>query len=233
MKRVWVLQHTPKESPGLLGEMIEDKGFRLDVVHAYQGQEVPREMADASGLVVMGGPMGVYEEDQYPFLKAERHLIEVALRQGKPVIGICLGSQLLASVLGAVVAKGPQREIGWLPVQLYSVAGDDHLWSGVEETFTGFHWHGDQFTLPQECVAIARSEVSEFQAFRYKESAYGFLFHMEVTEAIIRGLMQDFPEEMADAKVEEEQIITGMRRHLSSLHGIGRDVFSKWAELLQ
>jgi GMP synthase (glutamine-hydrolysing) len=129
-------------------------------------------MGDAAGLIVMGGPMGVYEEARFPFLRRERNLIERALADRVPVLGICLGSQLLASALGAPVRKGLRKEIGWHPVYLEDAAGDDPLFRETPVEFDAFHWHGDVFDLPTGAVRLAHSSLTEYQAFRYGENAY-------------------------------------------------------------
>src|SRR6185503_14445216 len=113
MSRVIVLQHVACETPGLIGEELEGAGLSLEIVRPFANETVPRELGDASGLLVMGGPMGVYEADRHPHLRDELALIERAVAAGKPVLGVCLGSQLVAAALGARVAPGPRKEIGW------------------------------------------------------------------------------------------------------------------------
>ena len=140
----------------------------------------------------MGGPMGVYEQDRYPFLRDELRLIEAALKDGRPVLGVCLGSQLLAAALGAKVVKGPGKEIGWYPVSLLAGARDDRLFGSAPDSFTPLHWHGDVFDLPAGAVALATSEKTPLQAYRYGENVYGLLFHIEPDAAIVAGMVRDF-----------------------------------------
>ena len=185
MARLWVLQNTQPEDLGLAGQVFQSYGLEPAYVGTFAGEEVPRYMGDAAGLVVLGGPMGVYEHNRYPFLEAAMRLIDQALKEEKPVLGVCLGSQLLAAVLGASVTHGPQKEIGWHPVELNAAASDDLLMADMERSFVGYHWHGDIFEVPQSATALASSAQTACQAFVHGLSAYGILFHMEITERII------------------------------------------------
>ncbi len=177
--------------------------------------------------------MGVYERDRYPFLRQEIRLIEQALREAKPVLGVCLGSQLLAVTLRAQVAKGKRKEIGWYPVSLTDSAVADPLWRGVESPFMAYHWHGDVFELPQGAVSLASSELTQFEGFRYGNNAYGFLFHMEVTEKIIRDMVGTFADELQREGIDGQEIVRKIKVYLPSLQRIGRAVFHRWASLLE
>ena len=181
MAAVWVIQHIHCETPGIIAEALDREGISIQSVRVFAGEQIPKEMGAAAGLIVMGGPVGVYEQDRYPFLRDEIYLIEQALTEKKAILGVCLGSQLLAAVLGAKVAKGKQKEIGWYPVTLSRAAMADPLWKGIESPFTAYHWHGDVFELPRGAEALASSALTPCQAFCYGDHAYGFLFHMEVT----------------------------------------------------
>ena len=188
----------------------------------------------AAALVVMGGPMGVSEQQRFPFLLDEQRLIEKSLKEDKPVLGICLGSQLLASTLGAEVRKGEQKEIGWHRVALIEdTAETDPLWKGVVPLFTAFHWHGDIFTLPEGSVSLAYSELTSCQGFRYGKAAYGFLFHMEVTEEIIRDMVTTFRAELGKENIDGDVLIQKAGDHLQRLTAIGKRVFQRWAGLVK
>ncbi|WDT73808.1 MAG: gamma-glutamyl-gamma-aminobutyrate hydrolase family protein [Candidatus Manganitrophus sp.] len=191
---------------------------------------VPKTMGDAAGLIVMGGPMGVYDHPRYPFLSDEMRLIEQALKEEKPILGVCLGSQLLAAALGGAVAPGKRKEIGWHPVQLTQEAQTDRLWKGIEPVFTAYHWHGDLFQLPEGAVPLARSEQTEHQAFRYGPHAYGFLFHMEVTRKIIGEMVETFSEELKECRIDRREIVGKVEDHLPRLQKIGGVVFERWAK---
>jgi GMP synthase (glutamine-hydrolysing) len=232
-RHVLVLQHVAPETPGIVGHALETREIELRYVRPFAGDAVPRELAGAAGLVVMGGPMGVYEAEQYPYLRDEMRLLEQALAAQVPVLGICLGSQLLAHVLGAPVVKGPQKEIGWHRVTLTDDALADPLFQGVESSFVALHWHGDVFDLPRSATALARSQLTRYQAFRSGASAYGFLFHMEATPAILEGMARAFPEELAEVRLTPEAVLAGAAEHLGALSERGSRVFGSFADLIQ
>ncbi|MDA8189484.1 MAG: gamma-glutamyl-gamma-aminobutyrate hydrolase family protein [Dehalococcoidales bacterium] len=233
MSTVWVLQHVQYETLGSIAGALETCNASAQTVRIFEGEPAPREMGNAAGLVVMGGPMGVYEQPIYPFLREEMHLIEQALNQGKPVLGVCLGSQLLAATLGAEVTKGKEKEIGWHQVTLTDEALTDRLLVGVEPSFTAFHWHGDIFKLPRNAVSLASSQLTEYQAFRCGQNAYGVLFHMEVTESIIRDMVAASTDYLAEAHVDGREIIDRSMDFLPRLQEIAESVFGRWASLVQ
>jgi len=177
--------------------------------------------------------MSVYDQSQFPFLGAEQRLIENALKGDKPVLGVCLGSQLLAATLGADVKSGTQKEIGWHPVSLTESAATDALWKGLPSQFTAYHWHADVFDLPQDAVSLAASEMTPCQAFRYGENAYRFLFHMEVTEQIIKNMVVEFEEELKAEAIAAESIIPKIKDYLSKLQATGGEVFGRWVKSLK
>lgn len=229
---ILVLQHIGCETIGKIEEALKAAGLEARVIYSAEGQTVPREMGEAAGLIVMGGPMSVYEEERYPFLRDEMRLIEKAVEEEKPVLGICLGSQMLAAALGAQVSKGPQKEIGWYPVRLTPSASEDALLHGVPEWFMGFHWHGDRFNLPVGATPLASSEITPIQAFRYGKNAYGFLFHMEVTDPMIREWVRAFNAELEGIRLDGKSILAGISEHLSPLHTVGKKVFGRWVSLV-
>ena len=233
MASVYVLQHIYCETPGIISGCLETEGVIADSIRTFEGKPIPQSMANASGLIVMGGPMSVYDQAQFPFLIAEQRLIEQALNDGKPVLGVCLGSQLLATTLGVEVKSGAQKEIGWHPVTLTESAATDALWKDLPAQFTAYHWHGDVFDLPHGAVSLAASERTPCQGFRYGENAYGFLFHMEVTEQIIKNMVVEFEEELKAEAIAAESIIPKIKDYLSKLQAIGGEVFGRWVKSLK
>jgi GMP synthase (glutamine-hydrolysing) len=232
LAKVYVLQHARCETLGTIGDALGGAGVSAQYVRTFEGRPVPREMGGAAGLVVMGGPMGVYESSRYPFLREELRLIEQALRDERPVLGVCLGSQLLAAALGSPVVKGSRKEIGWFPLELSADASRDPLWAGVEGRFMGFHWHGDVFERPAGGVTLLSSGQTPCQAFRYGETNYGLLFHMEVTAGMVENMVETFSDELREAGADGHDILARVPDYLPGLHEIGGRVFGRWASLL-
>jgi len=232
VKDVWVLQHTSCETLGSIEAALKSRQIGFGYVRTHAAEPVPAEMAGHAGLIVMGGPMGVYEQVEYPFLRDEMRLIESALAIGAPILGICLGSQLLAAALGAEVKKGEKKELGWHPVSLSPAAAQDRLFAGVRPEFSPFHWHGDVFALPAQAVSLAASQHTLCQAFRYGKNAYGILFHLEVTREQTAQMLSDFAEELRDAGGDAAEIAEQTQRQLPDVQEIGREVFGRWAAMV-
>lgn len=227
MPRVCILQHIEIETPGLIGDALASAGIATQTFL----RTPPSTLAGFDGLVVMGGPPSVYEQDRYPYLRDELRLIEDALRDGMPILGVCLGSQLLAATLGARVYPGQQKEIGWYPVTLTAEAGKDALLRGIPAEFTPLHWHGDVFDLPAGVVALASSALTPVQIYRYGTNAYGFLCHLEVTDRHVRDWLASFAGELPSARLEGASILNAASQRLPVVRSIGETVFSRWATL--
>ena len=235
MTDVIAIQHVHCETLGTIEDVLSDSGLRPRHVRVFAGEPVPLELEGAAGLIVMGGPMGVYEQESFPHLGDEMRLIESALKQERPVLGVCLGSQLLAAALGAKVYPGPRKEIGWYEVTLAEAAAGDPVWSPVRaghgNRFTALHWHGDQFELPRGSVRLASSEITENQAYVHGR-AYGILFHMELEAPTVAEWIEVFADELRGARLDGGEIRAAAGNHLPGLQGIGRSVFTRWTGLV-
>ena len=229
---VTILQHIQCETPGIISDCLQAANIDMRFVRTFEENPIPLNLDAQAGLIIMGGPMSVYDQSQFPFLRAEQRLIENALKDDKPVLGVCLGSQLLAATLGADVKSGTQKEIGWHPVTLTESAATDSLWKELPDRFMAYHWHGDVFDLPQDAVSLASSEMTPCQAFRYGVQAYGFLFHMEVTAKIIKNMVAEFQDELEEQRIPAGSIIKKSRDYLSELQTIGGKVFGRWLKSL-
>lgn len=232
MSHVLVLQHEEFETLGLIASALEDRGATCEYVRTYAGEPVPESIGESSGLVVMGGSMGVYQQDRFPYLAAEISLIKSALEERKPVLGVCLGSQLLAAALGSNVRASGRQEIGWYKVALSPEAKDDNLFGDAPSAFPVFHWHGDIFDLPAGAVPLASSVMTPLQAFRYGNDAYGLLFHLEVTAEIAGSMVQGFSDELAREGIDPQMLLKRTDEYLADLSSIGSVVFGRWADLL-
>ena len=171
--RIHYLQHVPFEGPGFIESWALARGHRLTATRMYVAHRLPAT-EELDWLFILGGPMNVYEESRYPWLAREKRFIGEALREGKVLIGICLGAQLLACVLGAKVTRNPCVEIGWYPVEKASQALQSTLSGFLPDSFLAFHWHGDTFEIPRGAVHLARSQACETQAFAFGDRVAAF-----------------------------------------------------------
>jgi GMP synthase (glutamine-hydrolysing) len=178
--KIHSLHHAPFEGLGSIKDWIDSRGFTLSSTNMHKSENLP-PTEDFDFLIIMGGPMGVYDEDKFPWLKKEKIFIKNAVDQGKPVLGICLGSQLLAEVLGAKVYPNKFKEIGWFPVNFTKEARENPLFNFLPDELIVFHWHGDTFDLPPGAVHLAQSAGCRNQAFISGDRVIGLQFHFEVT----------------------------------------------------
>lgn len=194
--RLHYLQHAPFENPGSILTWAMKNGHGLTNTQLYQNDPFP-EQQDFDWLVVMGGPMNIYDEENYPWLAEEKVFIKEAIASGKVIIGLCLGGQLLAEVIGGKVTKNPDKEIGWFPIRLSEEARSSPLFSFLPQQPVVFQWHGDTFSvLPDDAKCIAESNACKHQAFIYRKRVFGFQYHMENTMPIIKGLVENCNEEL-------------------------------------
>jgi GMP synthase (glutamine-hydrolysing) len=189
-------------------------------------------VSDAHGLIVLGGPFSVHHRDRYPFIENEMRMIRQALNLGKPVLGICLGSQMLAAVLGAGVWAAPSPEIGWLPVRLEESARSDRLFHDLPTSFVTCVWHGDIFDLPAGAVSLARSDLTTCQAYRYGANAYGLLFHLEMKREMVAACVNAFEPRLRQVGVDPRHCVAEARDYLTALGPVASTVFGRWAELV-
>jgi GMP synthase (glutamine-hydrolysing) len=181
--RVLVLQHIACEPPGTFGEVMCERDVEAVPVELDEGEPLP-DWRSFDAILVMGGPMSVNDEREHPWLVEEKRAVGDAVRAGVPVLGVCLGSQLLASALGARVYPTPRPEIGLLGVELSQEGRRDPVLGALQGPLVTLQWHGDTFDLPDGAVALASSPLVPNQAFRYGERAYGVQFHLEATAAM-------------------------------------------------
>lgn len=231
-RRVLFVQHGDLDSPGLLGEALLARGIPLDILRPDLGEPVPENLGNYSGLALGGGEQGAYETDKYPYLAAEMSLIRAAAREEKPVLGLCLGAQLMAAAWGGQVRPAGVWEIGFLPVDFDPVAELDAVWAGLPRRIAPAHWHGDVLSPPPGAVPLARSELTPCQAFRYGPHHYGFQFHLEMTPEIFEGMANDSREELRRRGYEVDELVQQARMHLPSLRPFAEAVFSRWADYL-
>lgn len=198
-------QHVPFETPGMIAGWAESRGYVLTGTHFYKPDAALPEISQADRLIIMGGPMNIYEEARYPWLKKEKQFIKKALDRHIPILGICLGAQLLADSLGAKVYPGRDKEIGWFPITI--TADQEAPFRVLPEQLSVLHWHGDTFTLPEEAQRTASSKVTVNQAFVFRKNVIGLQFHLEVAEDNIHQLIRHSQDELVPGpyiQMEEE-----------------------------
>jgi GMP synthase (glutamine-hydrolysing) len=187
--RLHYLQHVPFEGLGKIEEWAAKSNHTVTSTRLHANEPLPP--ADSFDLlVVMGGPMGANDDARYRWMKGEKLLIELAIERGKKVLGVCLGAQLIASVLSAKVYANSQKEIGWFPVELNPPNVRNHPLSVLPQRTTVFHWHGDTFDLPKGAAHLARSRACENQAFSVGNNVIGLQFHLEMGMPQIESLLR-------------------------------------------
>lgn len=197
--RIHYLQHVPFEGLGCIADWVSAKGHSLTSTKYFENNQLP-ELSYFDWLIVMGGPMGVYDEEKYDWLSGEKEFIRLAIQAGKTVIGICLGAQLIASSLGANIYPNGEKEIGWFPIFPTEYELVDKLLSESADPFPVFHWHGDTFDLPSGAFRLASSEACVNQAFIYNHKVVGLQFHFEVTEKSLRQMITFCGDELVNGR---------------------------------
>jgi GMP synthase (glutamine-hydrolysing) len=233
-KPVLILQHFWCETPGVFLDILYERGIPTETVRGFLAEPYPADLSAYSGVIAMGGPMGVYEEDHHPWLRQEDVLLKSALQQDLPTLGVCLGSQLIAKAAGAEVKPGPRKEIGWYPLTLGDVARQDPLWQAFPPTFEAFEWHGDVFSLPPGAVSLASSALYPHQAFRLGRRVYGLLFHLEVTAEMVKTMLSAFADEVAGVRayINPAVIEHDLTARAARLNDLARGFMRRFCDLL-
>jgi GMP synthase (glutamine-hydrolysing) len=231
-----ILQHTPIERGGLFEIMLAEREWAVDVRPLFSGTRLPEALKDYGMVLVLGGPMSANDEADYPFLKEEIPFIRKAMKIGHPVLGICLGAQLMAKALGASVYPGPHKEIGWYWVNQTPSARTDPLFCLLDPYFLVFQWHGETFDLPVEALCLVGNQNYPTQAFRYGSLAYGLQFHLEITRPMLKTWLSSWAAEIKDAKpqpVTARSILGEARIYLDRLHKQARAIFREFIGLAE
>jgi GMP synthase-like glutamine amidotransferase len=188
--RIHIIQHVAFEGPGAIAEWARERGHSISVTEQF-GRGMLPAVDDFDFLVIMGGPMSAIDDAKFNWLAGEKQLIAEALREGKAILGVCLGAQLLAQALGAQVYSNREKEIGWFPVRLTLAAERSRLFSGLPARLTVLHWHGETFDLPQGAVLLAESDLCRNQAFEIDGRVLGLQFHLEVQPQGLERLIEN------------------------------------------
>lgn len=226
--RIHSIEHVPFEDPAGIALWAAQRGHQLSRTRIYQGDPLPDPGA-LDLLVVMGGPMSVHDELEFPWLAEEKQCLKLAVARGRSVLGVCLGAQLLSEVLGGQVTRNPHKEIGWHPVRLTAWAQSNPAFAVIPKEFTAFHWHGETFSVPKGACLVAESEACATQAFAVGGKLVGLQFHFETTaesmekllehgaEDIVAGPYVQTPEEMRAGAAHLEGLKAMLHRLLDNM----------------
>ena len=235
MKKLLVCQHVAHELLGTLNPLLKRAGFRIRYVNFARHPDAQPSLDGYDGLVILGGPMSVNDSHRLAHLTAEMKLIEAALRRNLPVLGICLGSQLIAKTLGANVYANREKEIGWYDISPTEEAKDDPLLIAFEKSEKIFQWHGETFDMPRSTRHLAFSSRCAHQAFRYGANVYGLQFHLEVDEPMIQRWLRvpDNRKEIAalGGDITPERIHHETPAYIARLQQLSEGVFGAFIEL--
>ncbi|MFN8006757.1 MAG: type 1 glutamine amidotransferase [Terriglobia bacterium] len=197
--KIHYFQHVPFEGLGCIEDWARTTGHRLSSTRFFANDPLP-EIETIDWLVIMGGPMGAGDEGKYPWLTPEKQFIEKVIEVGKVVLGVCLGAQLIADVLGSRVYPNQHKEIGWFPLELTEAGQRSTQLGFLPAKFNVFHWHGDTFDLPVGAVHLAHSEACRNQAFMYTERVLGLQFHLELSPDNVKELIKNCSAEIVEGK---------------------------------
>lgn len=234
MRKLLVFQHVAAEPLGVLDPMFRDAGFRIRYVNFHRSETARVSLGRYHGLVVLGGPMAADDTDRYPHLDYEKDVIRAAIDADLPLLGICLGAQLMAACMGGRTRRGAAPEFGWTRVEPTAEGVDDPLFAHFTASESIFQWHSDTFTLPDGAVHLAQSKTCAFQGFRIGECAYGVQFHLEADAALIRRWIASREQvpELANGAVafDAEAALLATHRHMQRSASLAAGVFGEFIE---
>ena len=235
MPKLLVFQHVAYEILGTLDPLLRRHGFRIKYVNFGRAGTATPSVDGYHGLVVLGGPMNVDQVDEYPHLADEVQIVQRAIERGMPVLGICLGAQLIAKALGAPVRRNPEKEIGWYHVRPTDEARGDPLLGHLGEEEKIFQWHGDTFDLPGGAVHLASSDRCANQAFRFGDRVYGLQFHLEVDDAIVKRWLglPALIDEVREMGHDTDRIFEDTDRYIARSRALSDRVFRAFIDLFE
>lgn len=223
--RAHYLQHVPFEGLGSIELWLESNGYKLTNTRIFESVDLPAPKA-IDLLVVMGGPMSVNDEDKFPWLALEKQFVRETIDSGKPVLGVCLGAQIIANAMGAKVFPNPVKEIGWFPI--HAAPSIDGSVFNFPHSETVFHWHGETFDLPPGAIRLAKSEGCENQAFQLGKRVIGLQFHLETTQESTREIVSNCREELVPSRYvqTEEEILSASSSRYKLINDLMGSVLS-------
>ena len=231
-KQILVIQHTVTEKLGILEQHLKNINVTYNYVKPFLGDILPANSNEFAGLIVLGGPQSGYQEMEYPYLIDEKRYIKQALQKNTPILGICLGSQLIAECLGSKIYPDAQMQIGWNEVHLSENTIAKAYDSELSHTIKPLHWHQDIYEIPRDSISLGYSKFTESEGFIYKNNVLGLLFHLEPTLDQIKEMIHAFPDDVLASKINKKYFIKESEKNIVQMHRSGNVIFSKWCALL-
>ena len=231
--RVLAIENYPKTTLGVVGKALEQAGAERHIVRTHRGEKLPKSHDDFGAAVLLGGAQDALDDANHPYLPEEIRLARAFGDAGKPVLGICLGAQLLARAYGAKNILGRPMEFGWHPVRPTAEGRGDPVLSALDGGAPLFHWHVDTFTLPPGAVHLAESDMTQLQAFRIGAAVYGIQFHFEADTGLVARWNRDFADELAESVPDWPARHPGeAARHGAAADAAGRALAKAWIDLI-
>ena len=231
-KNVLFIQNGETDGPGFFATVLRELGIGLTTVHAWNGEAVPVSLADYAGIALGGGGISVYDRDRYPFLNDQLTLIRTAHVEDIPILGFCLGAQLIAELLGGKVFANDRKEIGFFDVTLAPAAVNDALWAGLPNVVRPTQWHGDTFSLPPDGELLASSAITPNQLFKIGTRIYGFQFHLEFDLPTLAGMIDPSDPYLLENGVDPAAFLRDAEVEMPAIESLARIVFTRWTRLL-
>jgi len=229
-----VFQNEECEHLGVFSKILNENNISYQYIKLYEEEEIPN-LNDYSAIIILGGPMNVYEERKYPFLKKENSSIKEALKINKPMLGICLGAQIIARAAGAKVYPAKRKEIGWFTIDLTIEGKKNEVFKSLERQLTVFQWHGDTFDMPTGSNKLVTSNLIPNQAFSIGKTTYALQFHLEVTKQMISEWVNRYADELASLKeeVDTDKMMKYSEHYIQPLNKHASLLFSNFLRLLR
>lgn len=231
-KNVLFIQNGETDGPGFFATVLGELGINLATVHAWNGEAVPASPAGYAGIALGGGGISVYEHERYPFLNDQLALVRTTRAANVPLLGFCLGAQLIAESLGGKVFANTRKEIGFFNVTLAPSAAGDALWAGVPNVVRPTQWHGDTFSLPPDAELLASSAITPNQLFRIGTSVYGFQFHLEFDLPTLAGMIDPHDPYLLENGVDPAAFLREAEAEMPAIESLARTVFTRWTKTL-
>lgn len=233
MKTLLVIRNDAKEGAGQLGTLLNARGYQQETLFGWEADYTKLAMANYVALVILGGAQSAYDAEAYPYLADEVGLIQLFIAAEIPVIGICLGAQLLAQALGGEVNANNVMELGWHDIRITLEGKQDYLMSKHPDSAPAFHFHGDYFETPPACVNLASSSITGCQAYRYKDNVYGFQYHVEVDQPLLEIMCLNNVAYMLEHGVDVQAVVNASDEFISSYQETSADILNAWIDMLE